>query len=297
MDSHKSFLLVDVSYTTFYKFYALKNWYMLAHKDIASSNIELTTIPEFVEKYKKLYIEQIYKVAKKYDVPKSNIIYALDCPSKDIWRRSLYPEYKGTRKASHERQGFQPSDCNIFSITRDIIAQNAHPTAILSHPQAEADDVIAVVRENLMLKVSSDSVIYIMASDADYQQICGMNTIQLNMKGDILTDVCKVGSTALLTKILVGDVSDNIPPCHILPNHPILKNQKIMKITKTNVHKVIEIKEFVDLMNSLDLRDADYTQNNQFTLNKCLMDFKMIPEDIRNNILEYMYICNEKNSD
>ena len=64
-----NYLLLDTSYIIFYRYFALLQWWKLAKKDI-----ELPENPyeceEFVEKFKKLFLEQINTIKKKLKIHK-----------------------------------------------------------------------------------------------------------------------------------------------------------------------------------------------------------------------------------
>ena len=91
----KSYLLVDLSYLTFYRFYATKIWYSKQN----NCNLEGKWIENnnYMEKFKKLYCEKIFKIMKKYKIEKKNIIMCKDCHRKNIWRKELLNSYKENR--------------------------------------------------------------------------------------------------------------------------------------------------------------------------------------------------------
>jgi hypothetical protein len=312
-DFTQPFMLVDVSYTTFYKFYALKSWYMLAHKGDAEAEAikanpayKWTDNPAFMEKYKLLYIEQLIKISKKYKIPFTNIVFATDCRQSDIWRHQYMGEYKATRAESHRKQGF--IDYSIFSITRELIAEfcNTNNTTVFSHPNAEADDVIFALTQFIKGKVpappQSLSPIYIIASDADYIQICSNDAPVvrlLNMKGDPIE--FEDSKIHLINKILLGDSSDNIMACHITEKlRPPKASAKSSKLTKSLLKKLLDDVEFrMLILEQFDANRALFneairekrriskeqltdqlTQDSGMSRNQLIIDFFGIPFDI-----------------
>ena len=59
----KNYLLLDTSYIIFYRYFALLQWWKLAKKDIQLTDNPYET-PEFVEKFEKLFLEQIQTIKK-----------------------------------------------------------------------------------------------------------------------------------------------------------------------------------------------------------------------------------------
>ena len=93
-----NYLLLDTSYIIFYRYFALLQWWKLAKKDIALPE-NPSECPEFVEKFTKLFLEQINTIKKKLKIHKEEckVIAARDCPRKEIWRNELFPQYKESR--------------------------------------------------------------------------------------------------------------------------------------------------------------------------------------------------------
>ena len=89
-------LLVDLSYYNFYRYYATIQWYKRAHpEDSFENGYDWSINVIFMEKFKKMFINNLNKLKKKYKSDK--LIFAKDCPRKYIWRMELYSQYKGTR--------------------------------------------------------------------------------------------------------------------------------------------------------------------------------------------------------
>ena len=59
-----NYLLLDTSYIIFYRYFALLQWWKLAKKDIQLPE-NPSESPEFVEKFTKLFLEQINTIKKK----------------------------------------------------------------------------------------------------------------------------------------------------------------------------------------------------------------------------------------
>ena len=320
-DYQKPFLLVDSSYVIFYRFFALRTWYSMAHKEkfaIVNNSDEYDWMGDtvFMEKFNKTFLDGILKLLKKYKIPSSNLIFSLDCPSWEIWRHTIINGYKENRKDSHIKSKFY---CyKIFAHAEEnIIAPFAklHKSHIARVKNAEGDDINAVliqhIRQSQSQSQSQSSEIYIVATDCDYIQMCDNNTHLLDIKGKNLSNPkltpthCKL--KYLITKILVGDKSDEIPPCLIsskfLLSTKILTRNTSKEYTNCSiklVEKMILDSEIYNMLLATFNSNRNKSQcnsdgnsedgnnlfkNNQFQINQTLIDFHFIPQSIRQNIL------------
>ena len=101
------YLLVDLSYACFNKFYATKKYYSLSKPEISLENVEKwKDVPGFIEQFTKSFLKDISNIKKTLNIEWTNIIFAKDCPRKNIWRNHIYPNYKGTRDEMHKKQNF-----------------------------------------------------------------------------------------------------------------------------------------------------------------------------------------------
>ena len=87
-----NYIFIDGSYFVFYRFHALLAWWRLKHKDEPINNpIENE---EFVEKFKKLFVEKIELFPHLLSIKDPVIIIGKDCPRSDIWRNEHLNSYK-----------------------------------------------------------------------------------------------------------------------------------------------------------------------------------------------------------
>ena len=87
----KSYILLDISYFIFYRYYALIGWWKLAKED-EDLNIPIEN-EEFVAKFKKTFTGKINEIPKKLKKKNYEIIAASDCHRKDIWRHQIFDKY------------------------------------------------------------------------------------------------------------------------------------------------------------------------------------------------------------
>jgi 5'-3' exonuclease len=260
-------LFVDMSYYIFYRFFALCSWWKRAQEEeLDVENILDNQI--FMEKYHKLFIENIKKIIKKYKLQDSEIIFAKDCKRYNIWRNSYYERYKGTRDDKNKK-----FNKNIFIYTYDKIVPDLLDLdiKIIEVDNAEADDVIAVLKTNIRDKYN-ELPIYIITNDHDYLQLFDDNTFIYNLKGLNLRTKSRGNSKLdLQFKIFRGDISDNIMPV---------------------ITKKIRDDKIIDMIYNKELFDNFFDTNKEllelYKMNELLIDFKKIPINIQNNIQKYI---------
>ena len=155
-----NYIFIDGSYFVFYRFHALLAWWRLSHKDEKIDNpIENK---DFVEKFKKLFIENIQKIGKKLSIDEPCIIVGKDCPRSDIWRHKHIKAYKGKRANNNVIKPF-------FIMAYNELFEKAGVSKILSHKKLEADDCIAIATRHYLKDKSN--TITIITSDTDYLQL------------------------------------------------------------------------------------------------------------------------------
>ncbi len=268
--SDGNIMLVDSSYCSFYRYYATILWYKRANPDVKVDNkYEWHKDKIFMDKYEKIYLNSLMKIKKKFKIPMKNIVFAIDCPRDTIWRMPLFPKYKANRKISDKK--FNPSMLEVFKFTKYTILPKLvknYNIKTIKCPKAEADDIVAVLTKHFQ-KTMPEREILIVTNDYDYLQLLDDKIHIYNLKNKNLREK-SLGSKKLDlgVKIIVGDNSDNIPRC----------------FPKCGQKTAIKYLENPDL---LDKAFAKYPESKaRFILNKTLIDFNSIPEDIQKNIID-----------
>lgn len=296
---NKVFLLIDTSFWMYYRFFALRKWYHRQYPDILKQennkdfNINHNWLedPIFITKYKKLFINLILKLCKKIAIQTQNIIFCNDCKHNNIWRLKNNNEYKGTRQESHKKKQF--NSWNLFSYIKNIFLpemQTTYNYKILSHINCEGDDIIGILAPYLIHNNhnhNNNNKVYILSNDNDYLQICSNKIVLIDPFGKILHPINHNNEYFLLKKILIGDKSDNIKPCII--------DSKL--ITKNNVDIILQCHKkytlLLEMLNQIrthyenDTGNINATTNiniTNFTENAILIDFQLIPSNIKNDI-------------
>jgi 5'-3' exonuclease len=266
-----TFIFIDGSYFNFYRYHSLLTWWKNAFPELLDEIKDPFQNAQFVEKFRKTFVEHIGKIAKNLKLDKHVvpiILVGKDCKRENIWRMKLFPDYKGTRDNSPE-SGFMGGPF-FKMVYDDNLFIKGGAKYILQHPHLEADDCIAVsVKQVLQLHPTAS--IYIITSDKDYLQIAEPRVQLYNLAYKKLTD--QKSSTGnplcdLFCKIVTGDPSDNIasvfPKCGIKTALKYFENPQLFQ-TKLNSSE-----EF----------------KKRYELNSKIIDFNNIPQEL---VVEFLH--------
>lgn len=263
MNLQRNVLLVDTSCYVFACYTRLASWY----KNEMAQTLDHDTImenAEFVDKYTAMFKNTLFKYQRRFNVPNINVILAKDCSRSDIWRKDIFPEYKKNRD---DRSANKFNSC-IFRYTYTEIINSlkaTHGFKVVDTDRAEADDVIALMSDAIHAN-SPGTDVYIVTNDNDYIQLVGDRTHVIDMKCLPLHNrVMHTPQDYLMSKIIMGDKSDNIPP--------IAK-----RIGKKRASMLVSNPQELDKL----LKNDDVRQ--QYELNRKLIDFTNIPTMLRHSI-------------
>jgi len=269
-DIKSSYLLVDLSYLTFYRFYATKIWYSKQNDcDLKKKWLDNTF---FMQKYKKLYCQKLFKISKKYKIQIKNIIFCKDCSRKNIWRRKLLQCYKKNRDSIYTDDWCEKIG-TLFSYTNNEFINelsDVHNFKVIGINNLEGDDIISITKEFIIKKHCLEPhKIIIISNDHDLLQLIDKNTTIINMKGKILNEKSLGNKNKnVMYKCILGDKSDNISS--IFPKCGKITTMKLM-----NDPKLLE-KYFLKYENS----------KNKYLLNKKLIDLDNIPIELKNKCIQ-----------
>jgi len=265
-------LFIDMSYYIFYRFFALCAWWKRAYPDEPLDIEKILDNKVFINKYHKLFIENIKKITKKYRIQNANIIFAKDCRRYNIWRNKYYEDYKKSRDDKNKR-----FNKDIFIYTYDKIVPDLKKLniSIAINEEAEADDVIAILKtviRNMDYNLDYKRPIYIITNDHDYLQLFDDNTFIYNLKGlNLRTKSRGNPKLDLQFKIFRGDTSDNITPV---------------------VSRKIRDDKLIDLIYNEKLFNEFFKENQElkkiYDRNELLIDFNKIPKNISDDIIKFL---------
>jgi 5'-3' exonuclease len=223
--------------------------------------------PEFIEKFKSTFVSKINDIDKKLKLKNTIKYVGKDCRRSDIWRTALYPDYKGTRDSTTPFLG-----APLFQMVYDEqLYENAGVKQLLSYPSLEADDCIAILVKNYINKYPTCSI-NIITSDRDYLQLQEYNNVNIC---DLTYKKLRTSGSAkddLNIKIIMGDTSDNIPSVF-----PKCGEKTALKCCQDNAF-------FLKKMNN----NEEYYK--QYELNKKLVDFNNIPQNLVDEFISQLEI-------
>ncbi len=263
--SVKPLILVDTSYTSFYRFFATIRWYSFAFQDEfkelkGNNTYDWATNKVFIEKYEKMYLDSIIKLVKKKQFDNSNIIFCMDSPKEHLWRTQLQCDYKGDRADLSLKHNFKTTfDYTYETMIPNFIKNNSNIKKMRVE-KMEADDLIAII-SMYMKEQNSSHPVYVVSGDEDFLQLGRPNLTFVNYKVKkpfVLTE--EEAAEALHKKILLGDPSDCIPP--IFPKGKRVNKKEIMSSND-------KLQEYLQ---------TNVEAKKQYEFNKKMIDFKNIPK-------------------
>ena len=250
---------IDLSYFVIHKYFGVLSWQKFSKLDLTKEEIR--------ERYSKSFEDSIVKFQRRYRFDWSRLYLSKDTPRDQIWRVNLCETYKD-RKDFPLRSDFDPA---IFGYTYEILIPSLREKyggfEILETHGAEADDVVAIAHR-LLRKKDKEIRIFVVTNDNDYVQLHDANTTIVNANGLDLTSrfTTEMLSVYTLWKVIKGDVSDCVPSIA-----PKIGDKTALKLALSP-----------DLLKKK--LESNPTTQAQFNLNKTLIAFDSIPEDIVNNI-------------
>lgn len=252
--------IVDTSYLVFYRFHAIRMWLSKAKPEISLDGVEdITSIPEFMKTYQSTFFKTLEKIIKSEGVRPENIIFARDCSSQDVWRRLIFPDYKGNRDYTNfcGKTIFQWTYDNLLPVYIQLGAK------VIRFDYIEADDIAALIVMNC-----PDRDITIITNDNDYLQLLKYPRLKLlNLKEeDLKKRSIGTPNGDLMKKIVLGDPSDNIP-----------------KVFSKCGPKTLE-KYLADEKLFNDSLDKEPDARKRYKLNRVLVDFEQIPTHYKDEV-------------
>ena len=264
-----NYILIDTSYLIFYRYFALLQWWRVAHPEDDLGNPAENA--EFKEKFIKQIVEAVENIKRSLKLhsnrrqnPPVKVLLARDCPRKNIWRNEYFTQYKGTREKDDDFMGGE-----FFKMVyRDKLLERSGADMILYENYMEADDIIAVTANYIKHNHKGDYRIYIIANDMDYLQLWDNTCEIVNLQGKYLVEKknsYRDGDKNLFMKIVLGDKSDNIQP----------------------VFKRCSVKEAESYYDNPDIFAKKVDEEDcyeRLLLNKTIIDFDEIPEELQYKI-------------
>tara|TARA_Y100000389_G_scaffold50722_1_gene46423 strand:+ start:8933 stop:9736 length:804 start_codon:yes stop_codon:yes gene_type:complete len=255
----KPIILIDSSYYTFYRYYATLKWYGFQNKDIDTDNI--MNNEEFLSSFNKHFQNDISKLSKKWKTSTNNIFFCLDCSRVNIWRNDIHDSYKSHRI---QNANFNRSIFDFFKLHNNF--------SQIQVDHLEADDIVSIIFLQIR-SISQTHPVIIITNDSDYLQLSDSNTTIYNMQMKDISSRLQFDciKKELFYKALMGDKSDNIIKCGNI------KKSEAIKITNLEEE---ERKKWIE----------KFKYKDEYYKNQKLIDFRFIPDDLRNKCLEQITI-------
>lgn len=239
-------LCLDLSYYVFYRYYALCSWFKKSDNTMDQD--------AFLIKYHEIFERKLKELVIHYRIKWENVYIAKDCSREQIWRNVYYDKYKALRNQDDSLIG--ATFKKVENILEDL--KTKYSFNIIEHDTLEADDVIALFKKH-----TAPKKMIIITNDNDYIQLCDETTSIINLQGQEIKSRIKLDpKTYLQCKIIMGDKSDNITSI-------------MQRIGPKTAEKLA--KDPVALQTLLD-KNPEAKAN--YELNKLLIDFSMIPEEL-----------------
>ncbi len=233
-----------------------------------------------------------------------HIVFALECPNANNWRRIIDPRYKKNREVTRAAASVKEREEGtiIFSILNDLIAFLREKTnaTVLQCAIAEADDMIA-----RWIQLHPDDNHIIISSDKDFHQLIKPNVMQydgVNKKifvsktnpfslaefanletrvdKDIDFEQIEDPDWLLFQKIIRGDSGDNVFSAY--PGVRVKGTKNKVGIIDAYNDRENQGYNWHTFMNAkwTDHEKADHIVKEDFERNQKLIDLSSHPEDV-----------------
>ena len=220
---------------------------------------------------------------KKFKEYSSEIVIA--CDGGSYWRKEIFPHYKASRKKNREDRNL-PWD-KIFTAIDQILIDIVEnfPYKVIKINKAEADDVMAVIIEEICnsrmieigLEIEPESVLMV-SNDKDMSQLKKYSNVE--QYSPFTQKFIKLEHSPkefLRRLILTGDRDDGIPNIFSPEDSFVTKTRQ-----KPATEKKME--PFLLTENMLDATDDEFIKN-RIIMNTRLISFAAIPKYVREAIV------------
>jgi 5'-3' exonuclease len=278
--NYNNVILIDTSYTSFYRFFATRTWYSMAHKDDFKEIKDLKNYnwlenKTFIDKYEKMYLDSIKKLTSAKVFKDSLVIFAIDPPQQTIWRMEEKSDYKDGRQDLTEKHNFKPVFKHTYNILIPGWVNENKNFIVIKQDKIEADDVIALSCKYIQSNFKNKSI-YIVSGDEDFLQLGNDDVYFAQYKKKKVFQLTKEEAVlALVKKIIEGDCSDNI--------ESIFKGKRV-KNKKDLINDPNLLQEYLD--KNVNIKE-------KFIKNQKLIDFNYIPKKYTtkfNNIIKKLLL-------
>lgn len=212
---------------------------------------------------------------KKFKREYGDLVLAAD--GTNYWRKKVFPYYKGTRKKTRAKSGFNWDQIFLVLNTIKEEMKQHFPYKVVQVDEAEADDVIAT-----LCKYASEPVL-IISRDNDFLQLQKYPLVRQYAPTERRFLTTNNPEMFLKEKIIRGDDGDGIP--NILSADDVMisadKCQTRMMTKKVDIW----INEEPGHFSKVDEQKQKIMETN-YRRNETLIDFDKIPMEIEEQIMK-----------
>lgn len=273
----KKIILVDISYTSFYRFFAAIRWFSFNQKELweklkDDGSYDWSKNEDFMKMYSNMYVKSMMSLVGRDTFVNSTVCFCQDAKQETLWRMEIKDDYKGNRPDQAKKTNYH----GVFKYTYETLIPEIleeFPNIIqFQFPKTEADDIIAVITKSLC---KSDNEIIIISADDDFTQLCCDNVQITDYRTKEFKCISKEEAHERLTKkIINGDKSDNITP--------VFDKKKVKpKLKKELIESPKKLKEYLD---------SHPEEKQKYKLNRRLINFDYIPTKIKDVIIDNIYV-------
>lgn len=185
------------------------------------------------------------------------------CTEGKSWRREVFPLYKAGRGKSDSGLDWEQLYGWIETIKNELI--DNFPYAVVNHPRGEADDVVATLTDLL------DEETLIVSGDRDFLQLQSNPRVHQYDPVHKKKEIIESNPEAYLAELIIrGCGGDGIPN--------ILSEEDTF-VVEGKRQKPINAKKLSDLLSEIPKEHI-----HRYEMNRKLVDFKEIPQDIKDEI-------------
>ena len=212
---------------------------------------------------------------KRYKNEYGEMVLAVDAANN--WRRSVFPQYKASRKKNRQESTFDWNEAfRLLNLVREEIAEN-FPYKVIRVDKCEADDVIGTIVADKSTVQFNVEKIMIVSSDRDFLQLQRFpNVKQFSplLKKELKEDNARY---YLFNHIIRGDKGDGVP--NILSNDDtFVEGFRQTPMSQKKVDGIIE-----DLEQGELLYAASWYRN--YLRNERLIALSETPQELKNEII------------
>jgi hypothetical protein len=231
-----------------------------------------TNIPIEEGLFRHMVINSLRSYKTKFSEEFGEIIIA--CDDKNYWRKQVFPYYKANRKKN--RDASEIDWAHVFECFNKIKQEikEYFPYRVVQVDSAEADDIIATLVGEYGTDLNGPTKILILSGDKDFIQLHSYGNVKqydpVRKKWISHNDPKRF----LFEQILKGDTGDGVPNV-LSPDAVFVSGGRQRPLTQKKIDKIYSDGGVM----------LDPTADRNYMRNKQMIDLSMIPDFIKNEVI------------